>query len=641
VHEQNLELILTLTGGLTAALVLGYLTHRIGLSPIVGYLLAGLAIGPNSPGFVANRELAEQFAEIGVILLMFGVGLHFHLNDLLAVRRIAIPGAIGQSIVATLLGVLVGVNLGYSLGGGIVYGLAISVASTVVLTRVLADNNDMHTPVGHIAVGWLIVEDLFTVVVLVLLPAIFSKGSSDVGQMLIALLIAGAKIGLLMGLTFVIGDRLIPRILEGVVATRSRELFTLTVLVLALGIAVSSAMLFGVSMALGAFLAGMVVGRSEFSLRAASEALPMRDAFAVLFFVSVGMLFDPAALLKSPWAVAITLAIVLIGKPLSALCIVLFLGYPVRVALAVSVALAQIGEFSFILAAVGTHLKIFDDQATSTLVAAAIVSISINPLLYRLVRPVESWVSRRPRLWRWLNSRVKQPSVQSTNSTAEINPARDARHRAVVAGFGPVGRTVSRLLRENDITPCVIEMNINTVRQLRRDGVEAVYGDAVHVDTLRSAGVHQAGTLILSVAGIPGTEEVIRKARELNPRIKILVRSNYLREVPALLLAGASQVFSGEGEVALSMAVAMLGGLGATPDQIDRERVRVQADLFHRIGLPVELSPAAGPGGAVAHAPETPSTSDSPTNGINTVNEPDAVNGPDTINRPDTDRTNA
>lgn len=602
---HNLDLIPTLTGGLAAALLLGYITHRLGLSPIVGYLLAGLAVGPNTPGFVANRELAEQLAEIGVILLMFGVGLHFHLNDLLAVRRIAVPGAIAQSLAATLLGGIAGWCFGYGWGESLIFGLAISVASTVVLTRVLADNNEMHTPVGHIAVGWLIVEDLFTVLVLVLLPAVFGKHSSDISQMIGAILLACIKISVLVGLTIVVGDRFIPFLLSRVAATRSRELFTLTVLVMALGIAVGSSRLFGVSMALGAFLAGMVVGRSEFSLRAATDALPMRDAFAVLFFVSVGMLFDPIELLNAPWVVVVTLAIVLIGKPLAAVAIVLLLGYPVRTALAVAIALAQIGEFSFILAAVGNELNVFSPQATNALVAAAIASISLSPLLYRLVSPMEAWAIRRPRLWRWLNSRVTQPLGSLVDLSA--GPVSiDVRHRAVVAGFGPVGRTVSRLLRENGISPCVIEMNLETVRTLRQDGLDAVYGDAVHEETLRSAGVDRAGTLILSVAGIPGTEEVIRQARDMNPTIKILVRSNYLREVASLMAAGATQVFSGEGEVALSMAMAMLLDLGATPDQIDRERARVQADLFSKTAA------AQRPAASIELSSETPATAPTP-----------------------------
>jgi CPA2 family monovalent cation:H+ antiporter-2 len=429
--------------------------------------------------------------------------------------------------------------------------------------------------------------------VLVLLPVVFGEGSSGFGALVIAIVIAGIKLAVLVGLTFLIGDRLIPWLLGWVAATRSRELFTLTVLVVALGIAVSSAKVFGVSMALGAFLAGMVVGRSEFSLRAASEALPMRDAFAVLFFVSVGMLFNPWQLLSSPMIVIVTLVIVLLGKPLAAIGIVLFLGYPVRVALAVSLALAQIGEFSFILAAVGKDLHIFSDAATNTLVVTAIVSISLNPLLYRLVNPLEAWAARNPRLWKWLNAQVAKPSVAVIDANPQVDPVTDRRHRTVVAGYGPVGQTVSRLLRENGIEPCVIELNLATVRRLLQDGFDAVYGDAVHRDTLTSAGVDQAGTLILSVAGIPGTAEVIRLSRELNPQIRVLVRSNYLREVPALLEAGANQVFSGEGEVALSMAVWMLHDLGATPDQIDRERERVRAELFRGEGI-VPLTSAGG-----------------------------------------------
>src|SRR5262245_49645443 len=379
------ELILTLTGALGAAVVLGYFTHRLGLSPIVGYLLAGLVVGPSTPGFTADRHLAEQLSEIGVVLLMFGVGLHFHVDELLAVRRIAVPGAVAQSLVATGLGAVAAWAFGWGWAAGAVYGLALSVASTVVLTRVLSDNNELHTPTGHIAVGWLVVEDLFTVLVLVELPVLFGGG----GGPGLAFLFAALKIAALVVVAVPVGGRVIPWLLARVANTGSRELFTLTVLVVALGIAVGSAALFGVSMALGAFLAGMVVARSDFSLRAANDALPMRDAFAVLFFVSVGMMFDPAYLLAAPGVVAATLAVVMLGKPLAALLIVRAFGYPVRVALAVAAALAQIGEFSFILAVLGTSLRVLPAEAMSALVAAAIVSIAANPLLYRAVGPLE------------------------------------------------------------------------------------------------------------------------------------------------------------------------------------------------------------------------------------------------------------
>jgi CPA2 family monovalent cation:H+ antiporter-2 len=468
--------------------------------------------------------------------------------------------------------------LGWDWTAGIVFGLAISVASTVVLIRVLSDNRDLHTPTGHIAVGWLVVEDLFTVVVLVVLPPIFGAQAGQGQSVPLALGLAAAKIGMLVGFTFLVGGRVIPWLLERVSATRSRELFTLTVLVLALGIAVGSAKLFGVSMALGAFLAGMVVGRSDFSLRAASEALPMRDAFAVLFFVSVGMLFDPRQLVESPVLVGATLAVVMLGKPFAALGIVLLLRYPVRVAFAVAVALAQVGEFSFILAALGKAMGILPGSAYNAIIVAAIVSISVNPLLYRLVEPLEAWAARRPRLWNWLNSRVRKQSGVDSVSSAGVAASRGPAYRAIVVGYGPVGKTVARLLQENEIEPTVIDLNLEAVRRLRESGIAAVYGDASHLDTLRKAGVAEAGGLILSAAGLRDSKEIIRLARELNPEIRILARTAYVHELAALRQAGAETVFSGEGEVAIAFTVAILRALGATPEQIDRERERVHKD---------------------------------------------------------------
>ena len=385
-----------------AALVLGYATQRLGLSPLVGYLLAGIVVGPNTPGFIANHEIAQQLAEIGVVLLMFGVGLHFDLKELLAVRRVALPGAVAQSLAATALGAVALVGLGSAGGwaGGVVYGLALSVASTVVLTRVMADHDELHTPAGHVAVGWTIVEDLLTVLMLVLLPAIFAgQGNVSPGGLPLAVGIALLKVALLFLITFLLGGRFIPWLLRQVAATRSRELFTLTILVVALGIAYGSSRLFGVSMGLGAFLAGMIVGRSDFSLRAASEALPMRDAFAVLFFVSVGMLFDFRAVLETPWLALATVVIIVAGKPLVSLGLVLALGQPMRTALSVALSLGQIGEFSFILAAMGNALGVLPHGATSVLVAASIVSIAVSPLLHRLTGPLTSWTRRMPRLF--------------------------------------------------------------------------------------------------------------------------------------------------------------------------------------------------------------------------------------------------
>jgi monovalent cation:H+ antiporter-2, CPA2 family len=576
---HNLDLIMTLTVGLSAALVLGYGTHRLGLSPIVGYLLAGFAVGPHTPGFIADKNLVNQMAEIGVVLLMFGVGLQFHFKELLAVRRVAIPGAVFQSLAATLLGFLVTREFGWAGPAGLVFGMAVSVASTVVLLRILSDNNDLHTPTGRIAVGWLVVEDLFTVLALVLLPVIFSPAQTGIGTLSISLGWSFLKIGLLILFTFGAGDYLIPRLLNHVAATHSRELFVLAILTLALGIAVGAAKLFGVSMALGAFLAGMVVGKSDFSLRAASEALPMRDAFSVLFFVSVGMLFDPRYLWEAPGLVFATLGIILLGKPVAALAIVLLLRYPLHVALSVAVALAQVGEFTFILATLGKELGILTEAANNTLITAAIVSISINPLLYRLVDPIESWAKHSPRLWRRLHLLAAR-GLSGGGHLPEEADGSILRQRAVVVGYGPVGQTVVRLLRESEIEPTVVEMNLGTVRALRSEGMPAVYGDATLRDTLQKAGVGHAVTLILSADKIRGAREVIRLTKELNPKIQVFARTTYLTEIPELRRAGADAVFSAEGEVAITMIEFILEQSGATPEQLDRERERIRADLF-------------------------------------------------------------
>ena len=572
---HDYDLILTLTAGLSAALVLGYITQRIGLSPLVGYLLAGTIVGPYTPGFVADASLAEQLAEIGVILLMFGVGLQFHLDELLAVRGVAIPGAVAQSAVATVLGALLARVFGWDWSAGLIFGMALAVASTVVLIRVLADNRDLHTQAGHIAVGWLVVEDLFTVIALVLLPALFG-GSDAQTPLWKALGLTALKVSALVAVTAVLGVRVIPRVLDYVERTKSRELFTLTVLVLALGIAVGSALIFSVSMALGAFLAGMIVGRSEYSLRAASDALPMRDAFAVLFFVSVGMLLDPGAVLEAPVLGIGALTIVLLGKPAVALVIVWMLRYPIGTALTVAIALAQIGEFSFILATLGRQLGVLTQQATNVLVSVSIVSIILNPLLYRAIGPAEQWIAGRPRLRKWLE---REPAIPLDAGSDGAGRPADPAHRAVVIGYGPTGRTVVDLLRDNGIQPTVIELNMDAVRGLRERGVEAVYGDATRPDTLAAAGVATSGSLILGSAGMANSTEVIRSARELNPKIRVLARASYLRDVNALTAAGANAVYSGEGEVALAFIEDILETLGATPEQIDRERERAHREL--------------------------------------------------------------
>ena len=552
-------LILTLAAGLGAALVGGYVTQRLGLSPIVGYLLAGVVVGPYTPGYTADVHLAEQLAEVGVILLMFGVGLQFHLDELLAVRRVAIPGAVLQSLVATGLGAVAARAFGWNWAAAIVFGLSLSVASTVVLIRVLSDSRQLHTSAGHIAVGWLVVEDVFTVIVLVLLPAL--AGAPTFSTIAINLGITVLKIVGLGVIAAILGSRVIPMILDGVAATRSRELFTLAVLALALGLAVVSALVFGVSMALGAFLAGMIVGRSDYSLRAATDALPMRDAFAVLFFVSVGMLLRPMALLEHAGFVLFALFIVLVGKPATAALVTWLMKYPLRTTLSVSVSLAQVGEFSFMLITIGRVLGVVPPEALDVVVATAIVSITLNPLAFRAIEPL----TRRLGQIRLL--RPEPSEATDIGASSSLDPG----ERAIVIGHGPTGRTVTRLLRENGISPTVVELNIDVVRELREQGMSAVYGDASHTDTLVSAGLPHASTLIVSGADT-GSPNIIQCARSINPTAHIFVRSAYLRDVPPLRQAGAEQVFAGEGEVALAMTEAVLRRLGATPDQIDRER---------------------------------------------------------------------
>lgn len=608
---HNIDLILTLAGGLTAALALGFITQKLRLSPIVGYLLAGMVVGPYSPGFVADADTATQFAELGVILLMFGVGLHFHLKDLMAVRSVAVPGAIVQIAAATVLGMLATHFFGWSWTAGAVFGMAISVASTVVLTRVLTDNRAMHTPVGHVAIGWLVVEDLFTILVLVLLPALFPPAAAGAavgatGSVWVTLGMTTLKLGALVVFTLVAGQRLIPLLLSYVARTGTRDLFTLAVLVLALGIAVGAAEFFGASMALGAFLAGMVVGQSDFSARAAAEALPMRDAFAVLFFVSVGMLFDPASLATGWPLMLVTLAIVLVGKPLAALLVVLVLGHPLRKAVSVAVALAQIGEFSFILASMGTALGVLPPEAGNAMVVAAVLSITINPMLYKGIDPLMKALARRG---------IGVARAGGDGDTP-VPPPGDNAHRVVLIGYGPVGRAIARILRDNDMDVVVVEMNIDTVRELRElgelreqaaraaaegeggdasdadgsapaphdshdghrgHGLAAVHGDATQAEILRHAGLEQAEALIISTATAPA-REIIEVARGVNPRARILIHTTYLREAEALRAGGAEVVFSGEGAVALSLSTFLLRELGATDEQVDAERRRIREE---------------------------------------------------------------
>jgi CPA2 family monovalent cation:H+ antiporter-2 len=519
---------------------------------------------------MADPVLANQLAEVGVILLMFGVGLQFHTDELLAVRRVAVPGAAAGIISATLLGAWAGWLFGWGWTSALVFGLTLSVASTVVLVRVLSDNRQLHTSTGHIAVGWLVVEDLLTVVMLVLLPTLVGGNMTLLGIIgVVALTLL--KVSALVAFAVIVGTRTIPKLLDLVAATRSRELFTLTVLALALGIAALSTLVFGVSMALGAFIAGMSVGRSDYSLRAATDALPMRDAFAVLFFVSIGMLLNPVELLSAPWLALAALGVVVVAKPLVAAIVLTVMRYPVHTVLIVPSALAQIGEFSFILAAVARDLRVLPEAGLNIVVAVSIASILINPVAAKAPAPAERWMAR----WRMFRQGRRAEALIDRGEASSLQPE----DRAVVIGYGPTGRTVARLLKENGIRPTIVELNIDTVRELRQEGMSAVYGDARHPNTLVAAGVRHASTLIVSGADT-GAPETIRTARELNPDQYIFVRGAYLRDVPALRAAGADHVFSGEGEVALAMTEAVLRRMGATPDQIDRERERLHGELL-------------------------------------------------------------
>jgi monovalent cation:H+ antiporter-2, CPA2 family len=580
-HEA--PLVTTIAGAFVTAWLLGVLARKLGLAPIVGYLLAGVAIGPHTPGFVGDVHLAGQLAEIGVVLLMFGVGLHFHPRDLLAVKGIAVPGALLQSAAATLLGLVTGVAFGWPVGAGLLLGLALSVASTIVLIRVLEDRQLLDSIHGHVAVGWLIVEDILTVAVLVTIPVLAGAagagpGASGVGPLATSLGLAMLKLAGLVALVFVAGSRIVPWVLEQVARLRSRELFTLTVLAIAVAIATGSALFFGASMALGAFLAGMVVGQSPLSHQAAADALPLRDAFSVLFFVSVGMLFDPGFLLREPLLVLATLTIVLVAKPLVAMAVVLALGYSVRTGLTVAFGLGQIGEFSFILGALAREHGLLPAAGESVLVACALVSIAVNPFLVRLIDPLEGQLRRRLRLWRVINARGDRRGAEMR---AQVGQAVEAHGGplAIVVGYGPVGRAVDRVLRQAGLEAVVIDSNPDTVAALVRAGRLAVYGDAAHRDILLHAGVARASHLLVTLPHSVNRGPLVAAAREINPSLWILVRARYLLEGRALEQAGASAACFEEAEAAVALAVRLLRELGKDEGTIARETETVRREL--------------------------------------------------------------
>jgi CPA2 family monovalent cation:H+ antiporter-2 len=570
---HNLPLLTTIAAAFAAAWVLGLITQRLGLSPIVGYLLAGVVIGPYTPGFVGDVALAQQLAEIGVILLMFGVGLHFKLKDLWAVKSVALPGAIGQSLAATLAAVAIFHFLGWPLRSGAMLGAAMAVASTVVLLRVLMDRGMLNTSHGHVAVGWLIVEDIMTVLLLVMVPLMAIKpvavqAAAD-GSGLVTIAWALGKLVALVAIVLLAGSRVVPWILSRVARLRSAELFTLTVLVLSVTIAVGSATLFGASVALGAFLAGLVVAQSPLSHQAAADAMPMRDAFEVLFFVSVGMLFDPSFVVTHPQMVAAGLAVVLIFKPLAALVIVAFCGYPVRTGLTVAIGLAQIGEFSFILAQVATDNGLLPPEGMNVLVATAMISITINPLIFRSLDAIERRLERVGWLHRLLNARHTKRTDQ-LNSLGVAKISSDERPLALIVGYGPVGRLVDAMLRDAGLKTVVIDMNIDTVEAITRSGHAAVYGDATRREVLDQAGLRSAVHLVVTLPHTEGRAALVLAARELNPTVEISVRARYLAERETLDKAGASTVVFEEGEAGVALARRVLEKRGIEPAKIDK-----------------------------------------------------------------------
>jgi len=576
-HE--LDIISTLAGGFAAALLFGYVCHVIRLSPIVGFLVAGIVVGPTTPGFNADPQIAAQLAEIGVVLLLFDVGLHFDLQELGRVRSIAIPGALLQCCGSFLVTFLLMLCFSYSWQEAMAMGIAMSFASTVVVTRLLSDSNELQTPTGNLAVGWLIVQDVLAVLALVLLPSLKGIEATSWFSLIGILEIAALKIATLVLAVFFLGGRFIPKILHRIAETRSRELFTLTILVIVLGLALLSSKGFGVSMALGAFLAGVVIGQSDFSVRATTDALPMRDAFAALFFVSVGMLFDPVVFFDTPGLFWAMLLLAMFVTPSLAIGLMLLLGLPLKNSLRVGLCFAQIGEFSFIVANLAKRADLISESLEHVLVAVSIFSIAICPLLQLSIDPIVRFARRFSRLG-WLTvSRFPMSTTSRVQTAIDESIEPISEFRTVVVGYGPVGRTAAKLLSENGIHATIIELNPTSIDSIRAAGHRLVLGDASHVETLKAAGVASAVSLILSASNITQTSNVIRMARLLNPSIQILVRSAYIGQCQELLKQGADHVIAEESEVALAMAETILRNLGATAEQIDHQRDKLRSDL--------------------------------------------------------------
>lgn len=587
---HDISLIATITMGFVLAFLGGLFASKLRLPPLVGYLLAGVALGPFTPGIVGNADVASQLAEIGIILLMFGVGLHFSIKDLMEVRAIAIPGAIAQIAVATGSGLALALLWGWGIGAGLVLGLALSVASTVVLLRALEQRHTLDSANGRIAVGWLVVEDLAMVLALVLLPALAGALGGDArsaatqfagGSLVAALLFTLAKVAVFVALVILVGTRVVPWLLLTVARTASRELFTLSVLALALGIAYGSAELFGVSFALGAFFAGVVLSESDFSHQAAADSLPLQDAFAVLFFVSVGMLFDPGILLRQPQAVAAVLLLIVFGKSLAAFAIVLLRGYPVATALVVSASLAQIGEFSFILAGLGVTFGLLPPEGRDLILAGAILSIMLNPLVFASIDPLLAWFRARPRLTALLErpgNRFSMPVDRSEET--------GLRDHAIIVGYGRVGEIIGDALRAQKLAFVVIDENRRRVEKLRKQGLAAIYGDATAAGVLEDAGVSSARLLIVAIPQGFLKRRIIELAREANPQIDTAVRTHRASELAYLKDQGIGIAIMGERETAFGLLRYALSSLGCSDDRaqavVQAARMAGEGGAFER-----------------------------------------------------------
>ena len=561
---HHTPLIATIVGGIVLAFILGALAQRVRISPLVGYLLAGVLAGPSTPGFVADPALAGDLAEIGVILLMFGVGLHFSLADLLSVRGIAVPGALAQIVFATALGMVLSWSLGWKPAAGLVFGLALSVASTVVLLRALQERRLVETEQGRIAVGWLIVEDLAMVLTLVLLPPVAgllggtteATGTADGSEIARALGIIFAKVAAFVALMLLIGRQVIPRILHYVAHTGSRELFRLAVLSLALGVAYGAVELFGVSFALGAFFAGMVLAESELSHRAAEESLPLRDAFSVLFFVSVGMLFDPTILVRQPGSLIAALLIVVLGKSVAAFLIVRAFRHPLRTALTISASLAQIGEFSFILAGLGATLGLLPEEGRDLILAAAILSILFNPLFFAILDRLGPRLERR--------RAVSATEIPEPEPAVTDLPTTTLEDHMVLVGFGRVGSRVGEELEGEKVPFLVIEDRPELVEKLRARGIEAIQGNAAAPEVIGAANLGAARSLLIAIPDGFEAGQIVEQGRAANPKIEIIARAHSDEEVDHLRRYGADLVIMGENEIARRMAERALGRPAAT-----------------------------------------------------------------------------